>query len=135
MTLQNTTDFFHNDITIIINKFIKINTPSHLIKTLLKSNIHDLTLITNNTAFIDTDIDPLIVNNRIHKIITSHIDTNPKTNRHIISNEINIVLIPQNTLIEQIHYNKTKLNNFLTPTNIDTVVKKNKQTLTLDNKT
>ncbi|MCF6719001.1 acetate CoA-transferase subunit alpha, partial [Escherichia coli] len=108
---------------------------SRLVEALLESGVRDLTLIANDTAFVDTGIGPLIVNGRVRKVIASHIGTNPETGRRMISGEMDVVLVPQGTLIEQIRCGGAGLGGFLTPTGVGTVVEEGKQTLTLDGKT
>ena len=114
MTLQDATGFFRDGMTIMVGGFMGIGTPSRLVEALLESGVRDLTLIANDTAFVDTGIGPLIVNGRVRKVIASHIGTNPETGRRMISGEMDVVL---------------------TPTGVGTVVEEGKQTLTLDGKT
>lgn len=135
MTLQDATGFFRDGMTIMVGGFMGIGTPSRLVEALLESGVRDLTLIANDTAFVDTGIGPLIVNGRVRKVIASHIGTNPETGRRMISGEMDVVLVPQGTLIEQIRCGEAGLGGFLTPTGVGTVVEEGKQTLTLDGKT
>ena len=135
MTLQDATGFFRDGMTIMEGGFMGICTPSRLVEALLESGVRDLTLIANDTAFVDTGIGPLIVNGRVRKVIASHIGTNPETGRRMISGEMDVVLVPQGTLIEQIRCGGAGLGGFLTPTGVGTVVEEGKQTLTLDGKT
>ncbi|HCK1918277.1 TPA: acetate CoA-transferase subunit alpha [Escherichia coli] len=135
MTLQDATGFFRDGMTIMVGGFMRIGTPSRLVEALLESGVRDLTLIANDTAFVDTGIGPLIVNGRVRKVIASHIGTNPETGRRMISGEMDVVLVPQGTLIEQIRCGGAGLGGFLTPTGVGTVVEEGKQTLTLDGKT
>ena len=135
MTLQDATGFFRDGMTIMVGGFMGIGAPSRLVEALLESGVRDLTLIANDTAFVDTGIGPLIVNGRFRKVIASHIGTNPETGRRMISGEMDVVLVPQGTLIEQIRCGGAGLGGFLTPTGVGTVVEEGKQTLTLDGKT
>ncbi len=135
MTLQDATGFFRDGMTIMVGGFMGIGAPSRLVEALLESGVRDLTLIANDTAFVDTGIGPLIVNGRVRKVIASHIGTNPETGRRMISGEMDVVLVPQGTLIEQIRCGGAGLGGFLTPTGVGTVVEEGKQTLTLDGKT
>ncbi|HBN2623389.1 TPA: acetate CoA-transferase subunit alpha [Escherichia coli] len=134
MTLQDATGFFRDGMTIMVGGFMGIGTPSRLVEALLESGVRDLILIANDTAFVDTGIGPLIVNGRVRKVIASHIGTNPETGRRMISGEMDVVLVPQGTLIEQIRCGGAGLGGFLTPTGVGTVVEEGKQTLTLDGK-
>lgn len=135
ITLQNAADFFRDGMTIMVGGFMGVGTPPRLVETLLESGVRDLTLIANDTAFVDTGIGPLIVNGRVNKVIASHIGTNPETGRRMIAREMEVQLVPQGTLIEQIRCGGAGLGGFLTPTGVGTIVEDGKQTLTLDGKT
>ncbi|EHG6164231.1 TPA: acetate CoA-transferase subunit alpha [Escherichia fergusonii] len=135
MSIEDATSFFRDGMTIMVGGFMGIGTPPRLVEALLESGVRDLTLIANDTAFIDTGTGPLIVNGRVSKVIASHIGTNPETGRRMISGEMEVVLVPQGTLIEQIRCGGAGLGGFLTPTGVGTVVEEGKQTLTLDGKT
>lgn len=134
ITLQDAPGFFRDGMTIMVGGFIGVGTPPRLIDALLDSGVRDLTLIANDTAFIDTGIGPLIVNGRVSKVIASHIGTNPETGRRMIAGEMEVQLVPQGTLIEQIRCGGAGLGGFLTPTGVGTVVEDGKQTMTLDGK-
>ena len=135
ITLQNAAGFFRDGMTIVVGGFMGVGTPPRLVEALLESGVRDLTLIANDTAFVDTGIGPLIVNGRVNKVIASHIGTNPETGRRMIAKEMDVQLVPQGTLIEQIRCGGAGLGGFLTPTGVGTIVEDGKQTLTLDGKT
>ncbi|XPE65697.1 CoA-transferase [Shigella flexneri] len=66
-------------------------------------------------------------------MIASHIGTNPETGRRMISGEMDVVLVPQGTLMtNSLWWSWT--GGFLTPTGVGTVVEEGKPTLTLDRK-
>ena len=135
ITLQNAAGFFRDGMTIMVGGFMGVGTPPRLVEALLESGVRDLTLIANDTAFVDTGIGPLIVNGRVNKVIASHIGTNPETGRRMIAKEMDVQLVPQGTLIEQIRCGGAGLGGFLTPTGVGTIVEDGKQTLTRDGKT
>lgn len=135
MTLQDASVFFRDGMTIMVGGFMGVGTPPRLVEALLESGVRDLTLIANDTAFVDTGIGPLIVNGRVSKVIASHIGTNPETGRRMISGEMDVQLVPQGTLIEQIRCGGAGLGGFLTPVGVGTIVEDGKQTITLDGKT
>ncbi|ECA3794886.1 acetate CoA-transferase subunit alpha [Salmonella enterica subsp. enterica] len=135
ITLQNASGFFRDGMTIMVGGFMGVGTPPRLVEALLGSGVRDLTLIANDTAFVDTGIGPLIVNGRVSKVIASHIGTNPETGRRMIAKEMEVQLVPQGTLIEQIRCGGAGLGGFLTLTGVGTVVEDGKQTLQLDGRT
>ena len=114
--------------------FMGIGTPAKLVQQILDSGVKDLTLIGNDTAFIDTGVGPLIVNNRVKRLITSHIGTNPETGKKMIAGEIDVELVPQGTLAERIRAGGAGLGGILTPTGVGTVVEEGKQKIQIDGK-
>lgn len=135
ITLQDAAGSFRDGMTIMVGGFMGVGTPPRLVEALLESGVRDLTLIANDTAFVDTGIGPLIVNGRVSKVIASHIGTNPETGRRMIAGEMDVQLVPQGTLIEQIRCGGAGLGGFLTPTGVGTIVEEGKQTMTLEGKT
>lgn len=120
--------------TILFGGFMGVGTPSRLIQAILDSKVKDLTIIGNDTAFIDTGVGPLISNKRVKKVIASHIGTNAETGRQMIAGEIEVELVPQGTLIERIRAGGAGLGGILTPTGVGTIVEKGKQVIELDSK-
>ncbi|NDJ57023.1 acetate CoA-transferase subunit alpha [Enterobacteriaceae bacterium 4M9] len=132
ISLPEAARLFRDGMTIMVGGFMGVGTPPRLVNALLDSGVRDLTLIANDTAFVDIGIGPLIVNGRVSKVIASHIGTNPETGRRMIAGEMEVQLVPQGTLIEQIRCAGAGLGGVLTPTGVGTVVEDGKQTLTLD---
>ncbi len=104
----------------------------NLCHAILDSNVKDLTLIANDTAFIETGVGPLIMNRRVKKVIASHIGTNPETGRQMIAGELDVELVPQGTLAERVRAGGSGLGGVLTPTGVGTVVEEGKEKLTVD---
>lgn len=112
--------------------FMGVGTPQELVSALLEANVQDITLIANDTAFVDAGIGPLIVNKRVKKVIASHIGTNPETGRQMISGEMEVELVPQGTLAERVRAGGSGLGGVLTPTGVGTVVEEGKEKITVD---
>ncbi len=132
ITVKKAGEFFRDGMTIMVGGFMGVGTPPRLMTELLESGVKELTIIANDTAFVDTGLGPLIVNGRVKKVIASHIGTNPETGRRMIAGEMEVQLIPQGTLAEQIRCGGAGLGGFLTPTGVCTVVEEGKQKITLD---
>ncbi|MEQ4916524.1 acetate CoA-transferase subunit alpha [Morganella morganii] len=132
ITVKKAGEFFRDGMTIMVGGFMGVGTPPRLMTELLESGVKELTIIANDTAFVDTGLGPLIVNGRVKKVIASHIGTNPETGRRMIAGEMEVQLIPQGTLAEQIRCGGAGLGGFLTPTGVGTVVEEGKQEITLD---
>ncbi len=118
--------------TVMIGGFLDCGAPDILVDELVNQNVHNLTMISNDTTYPDTDKGKLIVNKQVKKLITSHIGTNPETGRQMHSGELDVELIPMGTLIEKIRAKGTGLGGVLTPTGVGTVIEENKKTMEID---
>ena len=126
--------FIKSGMTLLVGGFLKCGTPMEVIKEILKTDIKDLTLIANDTSYIDSDRGTLVVNKRVKKVIASHIGLNPETGRQMNAGELEVELVPQGTLAERIRAAGAGLGGVLTPTGIGTEVQNGKQVLNIDGK-
>ena len=123
---------FHDGMSIMFGGFMGVGTPDGIVREILDSGIKDLTIIGNDTAFVDTGIGVLVANHRVKKIIASHIGTNAETGRQMIAGEIEVELVPQGTLAERIRCGGSGLGGVLTPTGVGTIVEDGKTKLCFD---
>lgn len=120
--------------TVMIGGFLAVGTPNRLIDALIEKGVKDLTLICNDSGFIDRGVGKMVVNRQFKKIIASHVGTNKETGRQMLSGETEVVLVPQGTLIEQIRAGGHGLGGVLTTTGLGTEVEKGKDKVTVDGK-
>ena len=118
--------------TVMIGGFLAVGTPDRLIDALIEKGVKDLTLICNDSGFIDRGVGKMVVNRQFKKIIASHVGTNKETGRQMLSGETEVVLVPQGTLIEQIRAGGHGLGGVLTTTGLGTEVEKGKDKVTVD---
>ena len=118
--------------TLMIGGFLAGGTPEKIIDAIVKSDIKDLTIICNDTAFPDRGIGKLLTAKKIRKVITSHIGTNPLTIEQLNNKEIEVLFVPQGTLAEKVRCGGSGLGGVLTPTGVGTVVEEGKQVIELD---
>ncbi|WP_233118469.1 acetate CoA-transferase subunit alpha [Aggregatibacter actinomycetemcomitans] len=130
--LSDVKNHLHDGMSIMFGGFMGIGTPEKLVKEILDSGVKDLTLIGNDTAFVDTGVGPLITNNRVKRVIASHIGTNPETGKKMIAGEIDVELVPQGTLSERVRAGGAGLGGILTPTGVGTVVEEGKQKIQIN---
>ena len=123
---------FHDGMSILFGGFMGVGTPDGIVREILESGIKDLTIIGNDTAFVDTGVGVLIANRRVKKVIASHIGTNAETGRQMIAGEIEVELVPQGTLAERIRCGGSGLGGVLTPTGVGTIVEDGKTKLSFD---
>lgn len=113
---------------IAIGGFLNNGVPFKLIEKLAQSGIENLTLISNDTGFTDTEgIGELVQKQQFSKIIASHIGTNKETGRQMNEGITVVELVPQGTIIEQLRSGAFGLGGFLTPTGIGTLVAEGKE--------
>lgn len=124
--------YLFDGMTIMSGGFMGCGAPEIIIQEILDAGIKDITLISSDTAMVDTGVGPLIVNNRVKKLYASHIGTNPETGKRMISGELEVELCPQGTLAERIRAGGAGLGGFLTPTGVGTVVEEDKQKITIE---
>jgi len=120
--------------TLMVGGFMGAGSPHRIIDALAKSNVKNLTIICNDTAFPDKGVGILITNKQVKKAIVSHIGTNPNTIEQFNNKELEVQFVPQGTLAEQVRCGGAGLGGFLTPTGIGTVVEEGKQKMTIDGK-
>lgn len=120
--------------SLMVGGFLSCGVPDKLIDELVRQNTKNLTMITNDTSFPDSDKGKLIVNKQVKKVITSHIGTNPETGRQMQAGEIEVELVPMGTLIEGIRAKGSGLGGVLTPTGVGTLVEENKEVMEIDGK-
>jgi acetate CoA/acetoacetate CoA-transferase alpha subunit len=123
---------FRDGMTVMVGGFMGVGTPQGLITAMLAADIKDITLIANDTAFVETGVGPLIVGHKVKKVIASHIGTNPETGRQMIAGELDVELVPQGTLAERVRAGGSGLGGVLTPTGVGTVVEEGKVKMMVD---
>ncbi|WP_275677361.1 acetate CoA-transferase subunit alpha [Neobacillus drentensis] len=129
---EDVSSLFTDGMTIMAGGFMGVGTPQELVTAMLEANVKEITLIANDTAFVETGVGPLIVNKRVKKVIASHIGTNPETGRQMIAGEMEVELVPQGTLAERVRAGGSGLGGVLTPTGVGTVVEDGKEKITVD---
>ncbi|MGX8795945.1 CoA transferase subunit A [Fusibacter sp. JL298sf-3] len=121
--------------TLMIGGFLACGTPHKIIDALVKKNVKNLTIIGNDTSFVDRGIGRLVVNGQVKKVIVSHIGTNKETGRLMNEGLMEVALVPQGTLAEQVRAGGAGLGGVLTPIGIGTPVAEGKDHLLIDGKT
>jgi acetate CoA/acetoacetate CoA-transferase alpha subunit len=120
---------------LMIGGFMAVGTPPRLIAEMVRQGKRDLTIIANDTARPGVGIGKLIDAKLVRRVITSHIGTNPETQRQMLAGEIEVELVPQGTLAERIRAGGYGLGGVLTPTGVGTLVEQGKQTVEVEGHT
>lgn len=130
--IERTVEMIPNGSTVMIGGFLGVGSPQAIIDEMVRQKKCDLTIIANDTGFINSGVGKLVVEKLVKKLIVSHIGTNPETQKQMLEKTIDVELVPQGTLAERIRAGGLGLGGILTPTGIGTVVAENKQILKID---
>jgi acetate CoA/acetoacetate CoA-transferase alpha subunit len=118
--------------SIMVGGFVGVGTPDRLIDALVARGARGLTLIGNDTARPGLGVGKLVEAGCVARVVTSHIGTNPVTQRKMLEGEIEVELVPQGTLAERIRAGGCGLGGVLTPTGVGTRVEEGKQVVEVD---
>ena len=121
-----------NGAALMIGGFMAVGTPRRLIDELVRQGKRGLTVIANDTARPGFGIGKLISARLVRRVVTSHIGTNPETQRLMLAGELEVELVPQGTLAERIRAGGHGLGGVLTPTGVGTIVEQGKRTLEIE---
>lgn len=134
ITAQEAAAMVKEGSTVMMGGFLAAGAPDAIIDALVAQGIKELTLIGNDTGFVDKGVGKLIVNKQIKHVIASHIGTNKETGNQMNSGETQVTLVPQGTLAERIRAAGCGLGGVLTPTGIGTPVEEGKQVIEVQGK-
>lgn len=134
VTVNEAADLIQDGMTIMVGGFLGVGAPETMIAALEAKGTTNLTIISNDTSFVDRGVGRLIANKQVKKAITSHVGTNAETGKQMRDGTLEVELVPQGTLIERIRAAGAGLGGFLTPTGLGTSVATDKKTITVDGK-
>jgi acetate CoA/acetoacetate CoA-transferase alpha subunit len=123
---------FKSGMSVMFGGFMGIGTPAGIVDAMCQADLHDLTLIGNDTGMPTPGVAPLIAQHRVRRLHASHIGTNPETGKQMIAGELEVELNPQGTLAERIRCGGAGLGGFLTPTGVGTIVEEGKTKLSVN---
>ncbi len=132
ITAQEAASKIKDGMVLMIGGFMAAGSPKKIIDAIVASDVKDLTIVCNDTAFPDKGIGKLIAAKKVKKVIASHIGTNPLTIEQFNNKEIEVEFVPQGTLAERVRCAGSGLGAVLTPTGYGTVVAEGKQIIELD---
>ncbi|MBU1106558.1 MAG: 3-oxoacid CoA-transferase subunit A [Candidatus Riflebacteria bacterium] len=125
-------DLVKDDMTIMIGGFMACGTPETLIDVILEKGVKNLTIISNDTGFVDKGLGRLVAAKQVSRVIVSHIGTNPETGKQMVEGTLKVDLVPQGTLVERIRCAGAGLGGVLTPIGVGTMVEEGKQKITVE---
>lgn len=132
ISIQEAVNKIGDGAVIMFGGFMCDGSALKIIDALVEKNVRDISIICNDSGFIDKGVGKLIVNKQCKKIITSHIGLNKETGRQMTEGELEVDLVPQGTLVEQIRAGGYGLGGVLTKTGLGTPVEEGKQKVEID---
>ena len=101
--------------------------PENAIKAISNSGIKNLTCISNNAGIDGFGLGMLLEKKQIKKMISSYVGENAEFERQMLSNELEVELIPQGSLAERCRAGGAGIPAFFTPAGYGTEVQMNKE--------
>lgn len=134
LSVERLAELIPDGASLMIGGFMGVGSPHRLIDALVEAGRKDLTVIGNDSAKPGFGIGKLISAKLVKRLITSHIGTNPETQRQMLAGDLDVELVPQGTLAERIRAAGFGLGGVLTPTGLGTKAADGKQTVEIDGK-
>lgn len=116
-----------NGMTVMLGGFGLCGIPENCINEMAKSDLTDLTCISNNAGVDDFGLGLLLQKRQIKKMIASYVGENAEFERQMLSGELDVELTPQGTLAEKCRAAQHGIPAFYTPTGYGTEVAEGKE--------
>jgi acetate CoA/acetoacetate CoA-transferase alpha subunit len=134
ISLEQSVALIPDGASLMIGGFMAVGTPERMVDEIVRQNKKDLVVIANDTGTPGKGIGKLVAAKLLRKVIASHIGLNPETQRQMMAGELEVLLVPQGTLIERIRAGGYGLGGVLTQTGLGTPVADGKQRIEVDGK-
>ena len=134
VSMEEAISHIKDGMTVHFGGFLACGTAENIVTALIEKGVKDLTIVCNDTGFVDKGVGRLVVNNQVKKVIASHIGTNPEAGKKMHDGTMEVELVPQGTLAERVRAAGYGLGGVLTPTGLGTVVQEGKSIINVDGK-
>lgn len=113
--------------TLMLGGFGLCGIPENCIAALTRTNVKELTCISNNAGVDDFGLGLLLQQRQIRKMISSYVGENDEFERQMLSGELEVDLIPQGSLAERCRAGGAGIPAFFTPAGFGTEVAEGKE--------
>jgi len=117
----------HNNAVIMLGGFGLCGIPENCIAALVRKGIKNLTCISNNAGVDEFGLGLLLKTRQIKKMISSYVGENAEFERQLLSNELEVELIPQGTLATRLQMAGMGIPAFFTPAGYGTEIANGKE--------
>jgi len=133
ISVEETAKLIPDGASIMFGGFMGCGNAHRIIDALAKSGVKDLTMIGNDASLPggpmgeeQYGVAKLIHNHQVKKLITSHVGLNPEVaTQSMQEGTLEVILVPQGSLVEMIRAAGAGLGGVLTPTGVGTIVEEN----------
>jgi 3-oxoacid CoA-transferase len=101
--------------------------PENCIEALVEKGVRQLTCISNNAGVDTFGIGLMLQQRQVKKMISSYVGENKEFERQLLSDELEVELIPQGTLAERVRAGGAGIPAFFTPAGVGTEVAEGKE--------
>ncbi|BCV57972.1 succinyl-CoA--3-ketoacid-CoA transferase [Shewanella algae] len=115
-----------HEMRIIAGGFGLCGIPEGLIAELVRREVRDLELVSNNCGVDDFGLGLLLQNRQIRKMVASYVGENALFEQLMMTGELAVELVPQGTLAERIRAGGAGIPAFYTATGVGTPVAEGK---------
>jgi 3-oxoacid CoA-transferase subunit A len=116
-----------NGMSVMSGGFGLCGIPELSIAALKRSNVKDLTFISNNAGVDGFGLGQLLEARQVKKMISSYVGENKEFERQYLSGELELEFNPQGTLAERIRAGGAGIPGFYTKTGVGTLVAEGKE--------
>lgn len=120
--------------TLMVGGFGIVGIPENLIQALQKKGTKDLTVISNNCGIDGWGLGLLLEGKQITKMFASYVGENKEFERQVLSEELEVELVPQGSLAEKIRAGGAGIPAFYTPAGVGTRIAEGKETKMFNDK-
>lgn len=107
---------------IMVGGFGLCGIPENLLGALLKKNVKDLTVISNNCGTEDFGLGLLLKNRQIKRMVGSYVGENKNFEKQYFDGDLEVELLPQGTMAERVRAAGAGVPAFYTPAGFGTIV-------------
>ena len=113
--------------TIMVGGFGLCGIPENLIDALVRRGVRGLTTISNNVGIDDFGLGKCLAAGQIVKHIGSYVGENKLLEDMVLSNKLDLDLVPQGTFAERLRAGGAGIPAFFTPTGVGTIIAEKKE--------
>src|SRR3954469_25488997 len=114
--------------TIMVGGFGLCGIPENLIEALVRKGVRGLTTISNNVGVDDFGLGKCLYAGQIKAHIGSYVGENKLLEQLVLTNKLDLQLVPQGTFAERLRAGGAGIPAFFTPTGVGTIVAEGKET-------